>query len=152
MDTVRSILGSKGSSVISVSPESTLDQALKVMSEHNVGAVVVLDAEGRLMGIFSERDFARKFGMEGRSLAATKVKELMTSEVLTIIPDTSIPDCMRLMSEKRIRHLPVLANGKLMGVISIGDVVKALIKAQEETITEQARQIGQLNNYITGSP
>jgi CBS domain-containing protein len=152
MDTVRSILGSKGSSVISVSPESTLDQALKVMSDHNVGAVVVLDAEGRLMGIFSERDFARKIGMEGRSIAVTKVKELMTSAVFTIMPDTSISDCMSLMTEKRIRHLPVVANGRLMGLISIGDVVKALFKAQEETITEQARQIGQLNNYITGSP
>jgi CBS domain-containing protein len=152
MEKVRSILGTKGNEIISVGPDATLSEALKVMAVHNVGAVLVIDKGGKIAGIFSERDFARKLMSGGRSVELTKVSEIMTSTVLYVSPDTSIPDCMTLMTEKRIRHLPVLANGKLMGVISIGDVVKALIKVQETVITEQASQIGMLNNFISGSP
>lgn len=152
MDTIGNILGAKGSRTISVSPDASLAEALKVMGEHNVGAVLVIGADGKIAGIFSERDFARKGMIEGRAIAQIKVSEIMTSRVLYVAPDTSIQDCMKLMTENRIRHLPVLANGKLMGVISIGDVVKALIKVQEDLISEQASQIGMLNNYITGSP
>ncbi len=152
METVRSILGTKGNNVISVGPDATLDEALKVMAEHNVGAVLVIDAKGKMVGIFSERDLARKIIKKGHVVESTKVKEIMTTQILSIQPDTSIPDCMNLMTEKRIRHLPVLWDGKLMGLISIGDVVKALIKAQEAIISEQALEIGQLNNFISGSP
>jgi CBS domain-containing protein len=152
METLRSILETKGSAIISVEPNATLKEALQVMAAHNVGAVLVIDAESRIVGIFSERDLARKLTEGDRSVERTKVSEIMTPNVLYVSPDTSIPDCMNLMTEKRIRHLPVLANGKLMGVISIGDVVKALIQEQESVISKQASEIGMLNNYITGSP
>ncbi len=151
METIAKILETKGNQTISVNPDASLSEALKVMAEHNVGAVLVVDA-GKIAGIFSERDFARKGMIEGRAIGQIKVSEIMTSRVLYVAPDTSIQDCMKLMTENRIRHLPVLANGKLMGVISIGDVVKALIKVQEDLISEQASQIGMLNNYITGGP
>jgi CBS domain-containing protein len=152
METVRSILERKGSEIISVDPDATLEEALKVMAEHNVGAVLAIDAEGTIAGIFSERDFARKIMAEGRTIGLTKVRDIMSSQVLYVKPDTSLTDCMNLMTEKRIRHLPVLANGRLMGVISIGDVVKALIQMQETVISDQASQINMLNNYMFGSP
>jgi CBS domain-containing protein len=152
METLRNILATKGDEIVSVSPDSSLREALKVMADRNVGAVLVIDEDGKIAGIFSERDLARKLPSGERTIERTKVNEIMTSNVLYVNPDTSIPDCMNLMTEKRIRHLPVLANGKLMGVISIGDVVKALIKVQETLISEQASQIGMLNNFISGSP
>jgi CBS domain-containing protein len=152
METVKNILESKGNKIVSVGPDATLVEALKVMADDNVGAVLVIDKESKIAGIFSERDFARKSISEGRTVAITRVSEIMTPQVLYVKPDTSISDCMNLMTEKRIRHLPVLANGKLMGVISIGDVVKALLKVQDTVISEQEVQIGMLNNFITGSP
>lgn len=152
METIGNILGAKGNKTISVAPDASLGEALGVMADHNVGAVLVIDAVGKIAGIFSERDFARKGIIEGRAIGQIKVSEIMTSRVLYVAPDTSIQDCMKLMTENRIRHLPVMANGKLMGVISIGDVVKAMIKVQEDVISEQAVQIGMLNNYITGGP
>lgn len=152
MKTVRDILESKGNATISIGPDATLGEALKVMADKNVGAVLVIDKGSRIVGIFSERDFARKSMAEGRSVEATRVSEIMTPQVFYVKPDTSIPDCMNLMTEKRIRHLPVLANDELMGVISIGDVVKALIEVEETIISEQKSQIGMLNNYISGSP
>ncbi|MGA2546405.1 MAG: CBS domain-containing protein [Rectinemataceae bacterium] len=152
METVKNILENKGNKIVSVGPDATLAEALKVMADDNVGAVLVIDKKSKIAGIFSERDFARKSITEGRTVAITKVSEIMTPQVLYVKPDTSISDCMNLMTEKRIRHLPVLANGKLMGVISIGDVVKALLKVQDTVISEQEVQIGMLNNFITGSP
>jgi CBS domain-containing protein len=152
METVKNILERKGNKIVSVGPDATLVEALKVMADDNVGAVLVIDKESKIAGIFSERDFARKSITEGRTVAVTKVSEIMTPQVLYVKPDTSISDCMNLMTEKRIRHLPVLANGKIMGVISIGDVVKALLKVQDTVISEQEVQIGMLNNFITGSP
>jgi CBS domain-containing protein len=152
MDTVRSILGVKGSEIVSVGPDAALSEVLEVMAERNVGAVLVIDAAGQVVGVFSERDLARRLAGGGRSVVGAKVRELMTPNVLYVSPDTSIQDCMALMTDKRIRHLPVLANGRLLGLVSIGDVVKALIKVQEVVISEQAAEIGMLNSYITGSP
>jgi CBS domain-containing protein len=111
----------------------------------------VLDAQGGLAGLFSERDFARKIIIKGRTMETTMVKEIMTSRVLYVNPDTTISDCMSLMTEKRFRHLPVLEGGKPIGLVSIGDVIKELLKEQELMIDRQAAEIGQLERYTTGS-
>lgn len=143
MTTVRQILGSKGRDVWSVSPDATVYDAIKLMAEKNAGALVVLE-EDQLRGIISERDYARKVILKGKSSKEIPVKEIMSVDVVTIRPEQSIEECMSLMTNKRIRHLPVLEEKKLIGVISIGDVVKAIISEQEFTIK-------QLENYITGS-
>jgi CBS domain-containing protein len=142
MTTLRSILEVKGNSIWSVSPDSTVYDTIKMMAEKNVGALLVLDGD-KLSGIISERDYARKVILKGKSSKETRVSEIMTSSVVTIGPEQSIEDCMALMTAKRIRHLPVLESNKLLGVISIGDVIKAIISEQEYTIK-------QLENYITG--
>ena len=151
MATVKDILGVKGREIVGVSPEATLLAALEVMANKNVGAVLVLDADGGLAGIFSERDFVRKIIIKGRTMEATKVKEIMTSRVLYVSPETTVSDCMSLMTDKRIRHLPVLEGGKPVGVVSIGDVIKELLREQELLINRQAAEIGQLERYTTGS-
>ena len=152
METVHDILAGKGDEVYSVGPDATLYEALELMAERNVGAVLVIDGSGAVQGIFSERDFVRKILIKGRSVEGTRVREIMTSHVLYVEPKTSIAECMTLMTEKRIRHLPVVSNGKPVGVVSIGDVVKALLQQQEKVITQQAFEIGQLERYITKSP
>jgi CBS domain-containing protein len=152
MQTVKDILDAKGSEIISIGPDATLYEALEVMAERNVGAILVVDASGGILGIFSERDFARKFIIKGRTGDGTRVKEIMTTRVLYVQPETSISDCMNLMTEKRIRHLPVIVAGKVVGLVSIGDVLKATLKAQENLISQQAFEIGQLERYISGGP
>jgi CBS domain-containing protein len=152
METVKSILASKGSEVISVDPEATLIAALEIMADRNVGSVLVLGADGSIQGIFSERDFVRKIIIKGRAMETTKVKEIMTSHVLYVEPETSLSDCMNLMTEKRVRHLPVMDKGKPIGIVSIGDVVKAILRQQELLITRQAAELGQLERYISGTP
>ena len=142
MKTVAQLLRTKGHGVLSVSPELSVFEALKVMAEKNVGALLVLEGE-RLVGVFSERDYARKVILKGKSSKDTPVREIMSSHVLYVRPEQTIEDCMALMTDKRVRHLPVLEHGQLVGVISIGDVVKALI-------AEQQFIIAQLQNYITG--
>lgn len=149
METVRELLDKKGREVYSVSPEATVYEALEVMAERNIGAVMVVDDSEKLHGIFSERDYARKDMIKGREGSITRVKEVMTTRVLIVQPDTRIHECMALMTEKRVRHLPVLDNGKLVGVVSIGDVVKEYISLQEHTISDQAFQIHQLERYIS---
>jgi CBS domain-containing protein len=149
METVKSILEAKGGEVYSVGPEATLYEALEVMADKNVGAVLVLDPAGAVLGIFTERDFVRKFMIKGRSGEGTKVKEIMTARVLYVGPATSVSDCMNLMTEKRVRHLPVMLDGKPVGIVSIGDVVKAILKSQEQVISRQASEIGQLERYIS---
>ena len=142
MYTVRQILQKKGNQVWTVAPQTTVYQALELMAKHNIGSLIVT-ANDQIQGIFSERDYARKVILVGRSSKTSTVGDLMTKDVLYVQPDDTIEDCMGLMTTKRCRHLPVLADGKLTGVISIGDVVKAIIDDREITIRE-------LERYITG--
>ena len=142
MKTVAQLLRAKGHEVLSVSPELSVFEALQVMAEKNVGALLVVEGE-RLVGVFSERDYARKVILKGKSSKDTPVQEIMSSHVLYVRPEQTIEDCMALMTDKRVRHLPVMEEGRVVGVISIGDVVKAII-AEQEFIIEQ------LQNYITG--
>ncbi len=142
MDFVSQILKVKGHDVLTVPPETTVYDALKLMADKNVGALMVLEADN-IVGIFSERDYARKVILEGKSSKELPVKDIMSSQVLYVRPEQSVEDCMALMTDKRIRHLPVLVDKKLVGVISIGDVVKSII-------SEQEFMIKQLENYITG--
>ena len=143
MTTVRSVLLSKGNNIWSVAPDTTVFDALKIMAEKNIGALLVMQKE-KVVGIFSERDYARKIVLKGESSHTTIVKDVMTSAVLSVHPEQSIDECMALMTNKHVRHLPVIENGNLIGLISIGDVVKAIISEHEYTIK-------QLENYITGS-
>jgi CBS domain-containing protein len=139
--TVARVLADKGSDVISVAPNQTVYTALEVMEEHNIGAVIVLDGED-LIGILTERDYARKVILLDRLSKNTGVSAIMTTELHTVAPDTTVVDCMGIMTDKKVRHLPVIDGGDLVGVISIGDVVKAII-AQQRSL------IDQLEQYIT---
>jgi CBS domain-containing protein len=143
MTTVSSVLHAKGNTIWSVAPDAMVFDALKIMAEKNIGALLVMQKD-KVVGIFSERDYARKIVLKGESSRTTAVKDVMTSEVLSVHPEQSLDECMALMTNKHVRHLPVLENGNLIGLISIGDVVKAIISAHEFTIK-------QLENYITGS-
>lgn len=142
MKTVTQLLRGKGHEILSVSPETTVFEALKVMAEKNVGALLAVEGD-RLVGIFSERDYARKVILKGKSSKDTPVREVMSCDVLYVRPEQTVEECMALMTDKRVRHLPVLEEGRLVGLISIGDVVKAIIDEQEFLIE-------QLQNYITG--
>lgn len=140
MKTVEQVLGHKGGAVFGVRPDDTVYRALELMAEKGVGALLVLDAD-ELVGILSERDYARKGILMDRSSRETEVSELMTSRVLCVGLETSVDQCMALMTEKRIRHLPVLEDGRVVGVISIGDVVRTVISEQEFIIHELERYI-----------
>jgi|SRR6266508_3996232 CBS domain-containing protein len=142
MKAVRNILENKGRDVWTIAPDRTVFEALRTMADKNVGALLVLDGE-TITGILSERDYARKVILHGRSSKELMVKEIMSSKVYFVSPEQNIEDCMSLFTNKRVRHLPVLENDKLAGIISIGDVVKAVIAEQESTIKH-------LENYITG--
>lgn len=142
MHTVSHCLQTKGSQVYSIHPEASVYEALDLMADKDIGALLVMEGE-RLVGIFSERDYARKIILHGKSSRETPVREIMTPRVVVIRPDQSLDDCMALMTGKHIRHLPVVEGDKVVGVISIGDVVK-------EIIAEQEFVIEQLENYITG--
>jgi CBS domain-containing protein len=143
MKIVRDILVKKGDSVWFVRPEDTIYHALKVMADKNIGAVLVIGRDW-LQGIFSERDYARKVVLEGKSSRDTQVCDAMTRKVAFVTPEQTIEECMALMTDLRIRHLPVIQEEKVVGVISIGDVVGAKISEQEFIID-------QLENYITGN-
>ena len=140
MTTVRQLLDRKGRVLFSVEPEAPVLEAIRAMAAHHVGALLVMQGEA-LGGIVSERDYARKVILRGRSSADTPVSDIMSSPVLTVAPDTSVQTCMELMTDKRVRHLPVLDGGRVIGVVSIGDLVKAVI-------AEQQHQIEQLESYI----
>jgi len=143
MTTVIQVLKEKGNDVWSVTRETSVYDALKLMAEKNVGAVLIIE-ENMVFGIFSERDYARKVILKGKSSRDTLVKEIMTPNIVYVNADQTMEECMSLMTEKRIRHLPVLSSdGELVGIISIGDVVKAIISAQEHLINH-------LEGYITG--
>jgi len=141
--TVQQMLDAKGAQVFSVTPETSVYKALELMAQKNIGALLVMDAGGSLAGIFSERDYARKVALRGKSSKDLPVKEIMTTRVLGVRPEQTTEECMTLMTEKHIRHLPVQSGDRLVGVISIGDVVRAMIDEQRFVIT-------QLENYITG--
>lgn len=140
---VGQVLQEKGQNVWTTSPETPVFEALGIMAQRNVGALVVLDGQ-RLVGIFSERDYARKIILAGKSSKETPVAEIMTREVVSVARSATVRECLELMTEKRVRHLPVVEEGGLVGVISIGDAVKSVIREQESLIE-------QLQTYITGT-
>jgi CBS domain-containing protein len=142
MHTASDILRDKGHGVWSVKPTNTVLEALGIMAEHDIGAVLVLDGD-KLVGVLSERDYARKVVLAGRSSRESQVKEVMTSHVVCVSPERSVDECMALMTNKRLRHLPVIDHKRVVGIVSIGDLVKATIDDQQFTIT-------QLQSYIAG--
>ncbi len=144
MRLVKDILKAKGSLIWSVQPDTTVFDALQLMSDKDIGAVLVI-ADGDIKGIFSERDYARKVVLQGRHSKDMPVKEIMSADLISVNPDQLIEECMELVTDKKIRHLPVIENGKVVGIISIGDIVK-------ETISEMKDLIGQLMHYISGTP
>ena len=141
MNTVKQILDQKGHSVFTIGPETSVYDAVAMMAERHVGALPVMDGD-KLVGMISERDYARKCFLQGRSSPDTKVREIMTDRVMVVHPERTAEECMALMTEKRFRHLPVVEDGNLVGVVSIGDMVKAIISEQQFTIE-------QLEHYIT---
>lgn len=142
MHSVRQILNEKGHSIWSVTPEATVFDAIRQMAERGVGALLVM-RDDRLEGVISERDYARKVILEGKKSRETPVGDIMTSEVITVTPDLTAHQGLALMTKKHIRHLPVIEDGRVIGVVSIGDLVKAVID-------DQQHQIEQLERYVTG--
>ena len=142
MGKVSNILRTKSSVIFSVSPDTFVYNALELMFEKNVSGVVVMEND-ELVGIFTERDYARKVILQGKASKETLISEIMTGDLITVSPDTTIDDCMRLMTNRFIRHLPVVDNGKLVGIISIGDVVRYIIDEQKFIIEN-------MEHYITG--
>ena len=140
MQTVRQLVNSKAHRLLSIQPDNTIYDALRKMSEHDVGALIVLQ-DKKLVGIFSERDYARKVILEGKTSKKTLVSEIMTKQVICVSPDRTADECMALMTEKRVRHLPVIENKLVVALISIGDVVREMISDQKQTIA-------QLEQYI----
>ncbi len=140
MTTVEQLLDAKGRDIWSVTPDTTVYDAIRLMAVKEAGAVLVVEAD-KLVGILSERDYARKVILQGRSSRDTTVRDIMTANVFHVDPGQTIEQCMALMTDKRVRHLPVLTDGRLVGVVSIGDVVKA-------HISDQAVHIQQLQDYI----
>ena len=145
MTSINQLLQNKGNQVWSVGPDDTVLIALEIMAEKNIGAMIVLEEDGTVCGIFSERDYARRVILNGRSSHNTLIRDVMTDEVYYVRPQDSVDRCMALMSEKRFRHMPVLdENKQVVGMISIGDVVKAII-------AEQKLLINHLEDFITGT-
>lgn len=141
-DTIASIVKDKGGRIWSVDPDTTVYDAIAMMADKRIGALLVISS-GELVGIVSERDYARKVILQGRSSKDTAVREIMTASVITVTPEHTVKECMRIVTHHRIRHLPVLDGNKLVGVISIGDLVNTIIATQAETID-------QLHGYISG--
>jgi CBS domain-containing protein len=143
MITVQQLMQAKAeANALTVSPDETVYHALMLMANHNVGAVMVVDS-GQMVGIFTERDYARKIILMGRCSLDTKIREIMTREMITIHPETTLEECMALMTKWHIRHLPILSEGHLIGIVSMRDVVQAIITKKEETIQD-------LEKYILG--
>ncbi len=142
VDKISLILKHKGGTVWSVTPAASVYEAIEMMADKQAGALLVI-SEGKLVGIISERDYTRKVILKGKSSKQTRVKEIMTSPAVFVTPEHTVDECMKIMTANRIRHLPVVESEKVVGVVSIGDLVHWIIEVQEETI-------GQLENYITG--
>ena len=138
---ISTLLHHKGSTVWDITPEATVFDAIQLMADKNVGALPVV-SKGRLMGIFTERDYTRKIALAGKTSKQTFVSEILSPDVITVTPNDSVEECMRLMTEHRIRHLPVLQNGELVGIISIGDLVNWIISTQDATIEQMESYIG----------
>ncbi|MGW8302242.1 MAG: CBS domain-containing protein [Desulfobacterales bacterium] len=142
MRSVKDILQEKGTQVYSISPDAKVYEALQMMADKNVGALMVMEGD-TVAGLISERDYARKIVLKGKFSKDVPVHEIMTADVIRISPDVDVEECMELMTDKRVRHLPVFKNDRLIGIISIGDIVKAIIEHKEEIIE-------QLEAYIKG--
>ncbi len=140
MATARHVLDRKGRAIFSIGPEEPVLEAIRLMADRYVGALLVMDGE-KLVGIVSERDYARKVILKGRSSADTPVSQIMSSPVVTVSMTNTVQECMQLMTSRRMRHLPVVEGGKVVGMVSIGDLVKAVIEEQQQTIE-------QLESYI----
>jgi len=142
MKLVKHLLDAKGRNVISIAPDASVFDAIKVMADESIGSLVVLDENGKLAGIVTERDYARKVIVMGRSSKDTRVAEIMTTDVLTAASDHTVNACMEIMTERKIRHLPVVEDGRVIAMISIGDLVQAIIADQKE-------EIEHLEHYIS---
>jgi CBS domain-containing protein len=143
MVSVKTLLLANGGRVIGVPPEETVFDAIRLMAEHGIGSLLVM-REGRLLGIMSERDYTRKIALKDRSSKTTRVEEIMTTPVITVGPRQTVDDCMQLMSARHIRHLPVVDDGAVLGVVSILDVLRSMLNDRDF-------EIRQLENYIAGS-
>jgi CBS domain-containing protein len=144
MKTIGDVLKTKGPDIWAIAPDATVYDALTLMADKDVGAVLVMDAQGRLVGILSERDYARKVALKGHTSREMPVASIMTEKVIYVSADRTLEECMALMSAHRIRHLPVMGKDRLIGVVSIGDIVKAII-------SDQGFVIEQLEGYIRGA-
>ena len=142
-DTVRSILASKGAHVWSIGPVATVYEAIEIMAEREIGSMPVIDDSGDLVGLISERDYARKIILQGRSSRETPVSDIMSSPVIYVSPGETVDRCMHIMTDARIRHLPVVEQGRVVGIVSIGDLVNWIISSHEESIAH-------LQSYIAG--
>lgn len=140
MRTVRQLLDAKPAEIVSIGPDAPVIEALRRMAEREVGALLVMEGPA-LVGIVSERDYARKVVLQGRASKDTPVREIMTAQVRTVAPTDSVEHCMQLVTDRRIRHLPVLDGGRVVGVLSIGDLVKAVIEEQQQTLDQLQRYI-----------
>jgi len=144
LGTISEILTQKPSSLWRISPDATVFEAIQMMAEKNIGAILVT-AQDQLLGVLTERDYTRKVALKGKSSKHTAVKEILSGEVITVNPNHTVEECMRLMTANRVRHLPVLNAGQIIGIVSIGDLVNWTISAQNS-------EIDQLRTYITGYP
>ena len=140
--TIGTILHHKGEKVWTIAPDATVFEAIRVLAQKNIGALPVVEGD-KLIGMFSERDYTRKVALEGKTSHKTLVREIISTDVISATPQHTIEDCMRLMTEKHIRHLPVLEDGKMVGMVSIGDMVNWIISAQNATID-------QMESYLSG--
>lgn len=139
---ISSLLHHKGGAVFSIAPEATVFEAIKLMADKNIGSLLVMSG-GKLVGIFTERDYTRKIALQGKTSRETKVGEIMPRNIISVTPDDSVEECMRLMTENRVRHLPVVEGAQVVGVISIGDLVNWIISTQNAAIE-------QMEQYIAG--
>lgn len=140
--TIGTMLHHKGAVVWTISPQATVFEAIQLLARKNIGALPVMDGD-KLVGIFSERDYTRKVALEGRTSQTTRVRDILSANITTISPDDTVEDAMRRMTDKRVRHLPVVEDGRLVGLVSIGDMVNWIISAQSATID-------QLESYVSG--